>query len=147
MAAARAASCGVERCMSVPAFRWARKQADLPSSQKFVLLMLGDYFSDEWGRAWPSLGRLAEDTGLNRSTIERAIKSLRDRGLVVREEWTMNSGVERMNNRYLLPGHRPEVTPASVQPVIASPMQGDRVPAGLRKVPGKNLTIEVDALL
>lgn len=132
--------------MSVPAFRWAREQVGLPSPQKFVLVLLGDYYNDDWGRAWPSLGRLAEDTGLNRSTVERALKSLRERELVISEAWTMNVGAERMSNRYLLPKHRPMVKPASSQPVIASPMEVGPVPRGLRKIPGKNLTIEVDAL-
>ncbi|KTR19646.1 helix-turn-helix domain-containing protein [Curtobacterium citreum] len=135
--------------MSAKAYRWARGQSGLPGPQKFVLVMLGDYYNDEWSRAWPSLNRLAEDTGYGKSTVERALRSLRDEGLVAVEAWVVNDGAQQMPNRYLLPRFRPSVRPAAEQPVLAFPyssMSGDLMFGDLVQVPGSNLCIEDGAL-
>ncbi len=60
--------------MSVTATTWAWSQS-LQATAKLVLLALADH-ADEEGRCWPSLGRLEQMTGLNRSTITRALSSL-----------------------------------------------------------------------
>lgn len=60
--------------MSVTATTWAWSQS-LPATAKLVLLALADHADDE-GHCWPSLGRLEQMTGLNRSTITRALSSL-----------------------------------------------------------------------
>ncbi|WIB16276.1 helix-turn-helix domain-containing protein [Curtobacterium sp. MCPF17_050] len=135
--------------MSTKAFRWAREQTGLPGPQKFVLVMLGDYYNDEWSRAWPSLGRLADDTGYGKSTVERALRALREEGLIEVEAWVMNEGAQQMPNRYLLPLFRPRVRAAAEQPVLAfsySSESGSMLYGDLVRVPGSNLCIEDGSL-
>ena len=41
-------------------------------------------YADEHGRCWPTIRRLAEDTGVDTSTVSRRLAELVERGLVVR---------------------------------------------------------------
>lgn len=130
------------------AFRWAKAQTGLVSSEKFVLVMLADFYNDEWARAWPSHSRLAAATELSVATVKRAIASLENSGLVIVEAWVVNEG-GAMPNRYLLPAHRPEERPAAVQPVLAyagwSGME-DFSHESARRVPGSNLIVDEESL-
>lgn len=49
----------------------------------------------EDGTAWPGYGRIATDTGLDRSTVSRSIRKLVDEGFILRE-----SGGPGKSNRY-----------------------------------------------
>jgi len=132
--------------MSMKAFRWAKAQEGLTSAEKFVLVMLGDHFNDEWHRSWPSYATLAGETGLSVSTVKRSIKALRARGLVTVEAWMLNDGAISMPNRYLLPRYDREL-PAAEQPVLAMAyFESSTGWDGLVKVPGSNLYIEEEAL-
>lgn len=134
--------------MSVKAWRWAKAQEGLTSAEKFVLVMLGDYYNDEWQRAWPSYGTLAHDTALSVSTVQRSIRSLRDAGLIEVEAWLLNDGAVSLPNRYLLTGYRKDVHAAAVQPVIVSAYGTSGSDwDGVLQVPGSNLYIEADALV
>lgn len=66
--------------MSVDATRWAWQQK-LPASRKLVLLSLADRASEDH-TAWPSVQRLADDTGLDRKTVMEAISELERDGLI-----------------------------------------------------------------
>lgn len=66
--------------MSFQAMAWAVKQV-LPAREKLVLLMAANY-ADEYGKCWPSNGRLMQDTGLTKNTITAAFKELEARGLL-----------------------------------------------------------------
>jgi hypothetical protein len=48
----------------------------LPTNEKFILLMLANY-ADQDGKCWPSVERLAADTGLSESSVHRALNTLR----------------------------------------------------------------------
>jgi pyocin large subunit-like protein len=132
--------------MSMKAFRWAKAQEGLTSAEKFVLIMLGDYYNDEWHRSWPSYGSLARDTSLSLSTVQRAVRSLRAAGLIDVEAWVLNEGAVSMPNRYLLTGYRRDVQAATYQPVVVSAYSGLEVYDDLIQVPGSNLYIEANAL-
>ena len=67
--------------MSFQAMAWAIKQV-LPTHDKFVLLMLANYASNEGGECYPSIGRLAADTALSKDSVIRAIKSLERQSLL-----------------------------------------------------------------
>ena len=54
---------------------------DLPSSEKFVLLILADH-SDLQGRCWPSQARIAKYTGLSVNTVIRCINALVDKNYI-----------------------------------------------------------------
>lgn len=66
-------------------FDWHRqmiRSGDLNSTAKLVGAAMFDY-SDEHGRnVFPSKATLATDTGLSKSTVHRAIQSLRDAGWI-----------------------------------------------------------------
>lgn len=66
--------------MSLDATIWAWKQG-LPAPSKLVLLSIADRANEEH-EAWPSMERLAADTGLNTKTITLAIRRLTDTGLM-----------------------------------------------------------------
>jgi hypothetical protein len=132
--------------MSVKAWRWAKAQEGLTSAEKFVLVMLGDYYNDEWHRSWPSYSSLVRDTALSLSTVQRAVRSLRARGLIDVEAWILNDGAQSMPNRYLLTGYKPGVQAATYQPVVVLAYSGLESYDDLLQVPGSNLYIAVDAL-
>lgn len=53
-------------------------------SAKLMLLILCDY-ADENNRAWPSIDRLMAEGEASASTVQRALRYLEDRGLIVRD--------------------------------------------------------------
>jgi hypothetical protein len=65
--------------MSFQAMAWAIK-LKLPTREKFVLLMLANYASNDKGDCYPSLARLAEDTGMVNNTVIAAIQKLEEMG-------------------------------------------------------------------
>ncbi|MGC3581289.1 helix-turn-helix domain-containing protein [Pseudomonas aeruginosa] len=67
--------------MSFQAMAWATEQK-LPTREKFVLIMLANYAGNEQWDCHPSISTLADDTGMSRDTVIRAIKALEDASLV-----------------------------------------------------------------
>lgn len=67
--------------MSFQAMTWAISQK-LPTRDKFVLLILANYASNERGDCYPSINRLCDDTGMTRNTVIEAIKALEEAGAV-----------------------------------------------------------------
>jgi hypothetical protein len=67
--------------MSIDATRWAWQQVIIRSTDKLVLLSLADR-ANEAHQCYPSIVRLAADTGCNRKTVMEAIKRLEDLGLI-----------------------------------------------------------------
>jgi len=67
--------------MSVEAMAWAFAQP-LKPCPKSVLVALANR-ADEDGQCWPGIEDLEQRTGWNRRSIQRAIKDLQDRGLLV----------------------------------------------------------------
>jgi len=67
--------------MSFQAMAWATEQK-LPTREKFVLIMLANYAGNEQWDCHPSINTLADDTGMSRDTVIRAIKALEDASLV-----------------------------------------------------------------
>lgn len=133
--------------MSVKAFRWAKEQTGLTPSEKFVLIMLGDFYNEDWSRAWPSRARLATVTELSDATVKRVLRELEhSRGVIATEYWQLNEGGAMLNNRYLLPKYRPEVRPAGTQPVLATAGWDQEAPDDYRRLADTNFAIEVTAL-
>ena len=67
--------------MSIKVSDWAWTVDGLDAGAKLVLLALADH-ADDTGLCWPSLERLAERTGRNRSTVQRSLRALVGLGLV-----------------------------------------------------------------
>lgn len=83
--------------MSIKATEWAWSQNVSPS-EKILLLALADH-ADSEGVCWPSLDRMQEMTGLNRSTVTRNLKALESMGIIYRERSKGGSG---LSTRYRL---------------------------------------------
>lgn len=83
---------------------WKFKFLDLvPSRQqsttKIVLVKLCDNASDE-GYCWPSIGRIAEECCLGRSTVTKQITILESIGLVSRE-YRFKDNIQRSNGYFI----------------------------------------------
>jgi|GEM_PF-2698537 hypothetical protein len=74
--------------MSFQAMAWA-VGLKLPTREKFVLLMLANYASNDKGDCYPSLSRLAEDTGMVNNTVISAIQKLESLGVLTVERRQM----------------------------------------------------------
>ncbi len=77
--------------MSVDAISWAFKCPIEDPTCKFVLVAVSNY-ADEDDKAWPSLNRLAKDTGYDRSTIGRALKRLEEMKFLRRDQRKRDDG-------------------------------------------------------
>ncbi|OUV64842.1 MAG: hypothetical protein CBC82_03090 [Cellvibrionales bacterium TMED122] len=87
--------------MSVEWFKWAKTVKGLKSSEKFVLICLADYFNDNLGYAYPAHETIANYTCLERSTINRACKSLQQKGFISWKHQHKDSG-RYSSNKYVL---------------------------------------------
>jgi DNA-binding transcriptional MocR family regulator len=85
--------------MSFQAMSWAIG-LKLPTREKFVLLMLANYASNEHGECYPSLSRLAEDTGMVNNTVIAAIQRLEEMGVLAVQR--RQSGGVNLPNVYRL---------------------------------------------
>ena len=74
---------------------------DLPPTEKFVLLAIADFSNDKKGIAWPSQSTIAGKTGYSRQAVNRVIKRLCARGVLVSSrrsaEGKSTSNVYRIN--------------------------------------------------
>jgi DNA-binding Lrp family transcriptional regulator len=68
--------------MSLRASNWAWDQRTLTPTQKIVLLALADCHNDHTGQCFPRQERLAEQCEVSVKTVQRAISSLEDAGLL-----------------------------------------------------------------
>ena len=82
-------------------YRWAKSQKGLSPTEKNVLVAIADRFNDKEGCAWPSQSKLAEDTSYSRTSIHRACKSLRNKGLLSWSKVMRDTG-RFSSNRYVL---------------------------------------------
>ena len=103
--------------MSIEARDWAKTITGLSATQKSVLKEIADRFNEGEGLAWPSTGRIAKDTGLDRSTVVRALRVLEGKKLIIRIRRTDVDTGGYLSNQYLLPQYRPvaDVQPTSVK--------------------------------
>ena len=69
--------------MSIEAMVWVLDQTGtMTTNEKFVLLGIANHASRDGGNAFPSVDTIARYTELSRSTVNRALKSLIDKGLL-----------------------------------------------------------------
>lgn len=67
--------------MSVDATKWAWSQTGIKSSAKLVLLSMADR-AGEAHECYPSIGRLCQDTCLDRKTVISSLRALCKCGLI-----------------------------------------------------------------
>ena len=80
---------------------WAIKQ-QAPTNSKFLLLLLANYADDE-DKCWPSVARLAKETGMARSTVHVCLNELSKLGFI-RIEPRKAEGVHLPNMYCLITG-------------------------------------------
>jgi hypothetical protein len=111
--------------------------------EKFVLLMLANYCDAEGGSCFPSISRLAADTGISESSVKRALRNLKSySGLI---QVTPGGGVR--SNRYqlataLIAQFAAANTPVTLTPVSVDPGQPDPPPGSHR--PPTQVTVTHD---
>jgi hypothetical protein len=97
--------------MSTDARKWASKVFGLTAKEKSVLMCLADYHNPIHGYAWPSIARISRDTCFSESSVKRAIKGLKNRGLVVTARQIHKHRAVPDTNRYYLIGHSENTPP------------------------------------
>lgn len=66
--------------MSIKLMTWAW-ETEIPATEKMVLLCLCDHANDD-GQCWPSMARIARKCSVTDRTVQRAIKNLRELGIL-----------------------------------------------------------------
>ncbi len=97
--------------MSPKAQAWALPKTGIKGSAKAVLMYLANRYNEKEGYAWPSISRIAKDTCISVSTVNRALRSLEHEGLIaIRKQQKAADGSE-FSNRYYLLGYSKYVPP------------------------------------
>lgn len=108
--------------MSFQAMAWA-VGLKLPTREKFVLLMLANYASSDQGECYPSLARLAADTGMVNNTVISAIQKLEALGVLTVERRKVDKA--SLPNLYRLNlawgGSAPDAPPVHLAPGGSAP--------------------------
>lgn len=98
---------------------WVLKE--LSSSEKFVLVSLADQANDS-GVCWPSVGSISLRTALTDRTVQKAMKSLIERGLLTRNERRGRSTVYNVTvDDYLEKQRQAELLEEEQTPEAGSP--------------------------
>lgn len=108
--------------MSFQAMSWAIEE-ELPTKEKFVLLMLANYASNDKWDCYPSIAALSKDTGMSKATVMRALKSLESLGylVVIRR---MADGINLPNIYRLIKDRQVEGGSITQQPVVSHSNEG-----------------------
>jgi DnaD/phage-associated family protein len=102
----------------------------LSSAALLVRLYLCRCADNHTAQAHPSLTTIAEKVGLARSTVQKAIAELIDRGLLVKENRQKEGSAEQLSCLYtLLPARAPEETKREGIPSGGTPAKGG-IPSG-----------------
>ena len=88
--------------MSHAATNWAIQQRGLRPAAKVVLWHLCDRYNPDFG-CFPNQDLLANDCEMSRSSINDQLKTLEDRGLILRERRKNETTGERLSTRYRFP--------------------------------------------
>lgn len=68
--------------MSLEAMTWAIELRGLTPSENLVLFLLANRHNNDTGLCYPSVSRIAEESGMHRATVMRAINALEKKGLL-----------------------------------------------------------------
>ena len=58
------------------------QEVNLPDKEKWTLTILVNYYNEKIGDAYPSIETISKNAGLSRSSIIRALTSLKEQGLI-----------------------------------------------------------------
>lgn len=97
----------------------------LPATQKLVLICLSE-FTDDSGRCFPSIGTIAERTGLNPRSVRRAVSELEKVGLLTRSFCTGKRTDYTINPCHRITPDRESPLTESTIPLTESTLTPDR---------------------
>lgn len=100
--------------MCMKAYRWAIQLRGLSGTEKSVLICICDHYNPKSGTAWPSINRIAKQTGWNPRTVSRAIKSLKEGGYIAVQRAHFVNLDDIAPNRYYLPMLEPHRVPKNL---------------------------------
>ena len=103
--------------VAIEAFKWAKEQ-ELKGVHKSVLIYLADRWNRARGYAWPSVARIARETGWHPRTVTNAIRQLKDMGLIEVRRQVFARDASLGPNRYYLPAMGYPIPPAEKTFVI-----------------------------
>ena len=86
--------------MSMEAMTWAKDQVTGSATKKLLLIILADY-SDATGFSYPSIGTLARQAELERTTVIRRLADLEEQGLIRKKERHCRRGRQASNGYFL----------------------------------------------
>ena len=73
--------------MSVEQYKLAW-EADIPEGEKIILLRLADFADPDGDRVYPSIGRIAHDTGFAERHVQRVLKKFKTLGVIQENGWS-----------------------------------------------------------
>ena len=82
---------------------------DLNASERILLICIGRMYNNDRNAAWPSIEKLATMTGLGETSVKKYLKSLDDKGLIVRDK-EKSEGKKYTHNVFRFPGYKPTRT-------------------------------------
>lgn len=95
--------------MSIELLNAVWEERSLKPNLKFVLLCLADYSGKE-GKCWPSISTLCLRTGLSRTTVKSALKTLEADGWISKTNRFARDGVSRRKTSNLYQLNKPKLS-------------------------------------
>ena len=89
--------------MSITAMNWCRELRGLKGTDKSVLHVICDRYNDELGYAFPSISRIAKETGWAPRTVTRSLRKLEAQGYIASYRQKYANDESPASNRYYLP--------------------------------------------
>ena len=120
---------------------WAWRQVLTPTL-KLVLMALADA-ADDQGVCWPSVSTLAKKCSVSTRTVQRSLRSLMDRGLLIAESRQRRDG-SSTSNRYRLLIQRGDNLSPPREAGDTRPGQGCRGVSDMPVTPGTTNRIVID---
>jgi hypothetical protein len=127
--------------LSIVAMNWAWRQALMPTL-KLVLMALADA-ADDQGVCWPSVSTLAKKCTVSTRTVQRSLRTLIDRGLLIAEPRQRRDGSSTSNCYRLLIAGGDNLSPPS-EADDTPPGQGCRGDPDMPVIPGTTNRIVID---
>lgn len=92
--------------MSNGAINWCRLIEGISAAESSVLMNICDRFNEEKQCAWPSIRTISKETKFTERTVNRSLKSLEQKGLILRRKSIRARDGGYASNTYLLPCYR-----------------------------------------
>ena len=89
--------------MSITAMNWSRELRGLKGTDKSVLHVICDRYNDELGYAFPSISRIAMESGWAPRTVTRSLRNLEVQGYIASYRQVYAIDDSPASNRYYLP--------------------------------------------